>query len=118
MTHLNAITLIGRAGKDPEMRFFESGAIKCALTMAVNRPNNEDKPDWFDLDMWGKTAEIAGEYIRKGQQFAVEGTFGFQFWKDKTTLEDRSRPIVRVDRIELLASSRSSNSDENFGDED
>jgi single-strand DNA-binding protein len=121
---LNLVTLVGRAGKDPEMRYFDSGKIKCALTLAVNRlkrKGEEDKPDWFDLEIWGKTAEITGEYVRKGSLIGITGSLSFSRWQDKTTQEAKERPVIKVDRVELLGSKRDSNSGESElpdGDED
>lgn len=70
---INNVVLVGRAGKDPEMRYFESGKVKTELSMAVTRPTKEKETDWFNVELWGKTAEVAGEYVRKGHQFGVEG---------------------------------------------
>lgn len=106
---LNMVTLVGRAGKDPEMRYFDSGKTKCNLTMAVNRlkrKGEEDKPDWFDLEIWGKTAEIAGEYVRKGSLIGITGSLSFSRWQDKVTQEAKERPVIKVDRLELLGSKR------------
>ena len=46
---VNSITLVGRAGRDPEVRYFESGSMVANLTMAVNRRSNGDEPDWFSV---------------------------------------------------------------------
>jgi single-strand DNA-binding protein len=106
---LNLVTLVGRAGKDPEMRYFDSGKIKCGLTLAVNRnrkKGEETPPDWFDLEMWEKTAEVCGEYVRKGSLIGITGTLTFSRWQDKTTQEAKERPVIKVDRLELLGSKR------------
>jgi len=63
---VNSITLVGRAGRDPEVRYFESGSMVANLTMAVNRRSNNDEPDWFNLEIWGKQAQVAADYVRKG----------------------------------------------------
>ena len=101
---LNLVTIVGRAGRDPELRYFESGNVVCNVSMAVNRRKRDDKPDWFELEMWGRTAEIAGDYVRKGSLFGVTGSLKFDRWKDRNTGEDRQKPVVRVDRLELLGS--------------
>ncbi len=102
---LNVINLVGRAGKDPELRYFESGDVVCNLTLAVDRRRKgEDAPDWFDLELRGRTAEVAGEYVRKGKQIGITGSLRFNRWNDKATGEARQRPVVRVDRLELLGS--------------
>jgi len=46
---LNVVNLIGRAGRDPEIKYFESGKVLCTLTLAVNRRSKDDEPDWFNL---------------------------------------------------------------------
>ncbi|TVQ47238.1 MAG: single-stranded DNA-binding protein [Gloeocapsa sp. DLM2.Bin57] len=104
---LNIVNIVGRAGMDPEIRYFESGSVKCRLTMAVNRPTSkDDEPDWFNLEIWGKTAEIAGNYVRKGSLIGVQGALKIETWSDRNTGEPRSTPIIRVDRLDLLGSKR------------
>ena len=55
---VNSVTLVGRAGRDPEVRYFESGSMVANLTMAVNRRSRDDEPDWFNLEIWGKQAQV------------------------------------------------------------
>lgn len=99
---INSITLVGRAGRDPEVRYFESGSMVANLTMAVNR--NKDETDWFNLEIWGKQAQVAADYVRKGSLIGVIGSVRFEQWTDRTTGEKRSKTIVRVDRLQLLGS--------------
>ena len=103
---MNTITLIGRAGRDPEVRYFESGSMVANLSLAVNAFKRDEDPDWFNLTIWGKQAQVAADYVRKGQQIAVTGRMTTEKWTDKGTGEERSKPIVVVDRIELLGSKR------------
>ena len=104
---LNVVNLVGRAGANPEVRYFDSGSVKCTLPLAVDRRSrNSDQPDWFNLEIWGKTAEVATNYVKKGKQIAVQGTFKIETWTDKNTGGLRSRPIIKVDRLELLGSKR------------
>tara|TARA_B100000214_G_scaffold352824_1_gene308347 strand:+ start:892 stop:1281 length:390 start_codon:yes stop_codon:yes gene_type:complete len=105
---INTVTLVGRAGRDPEVRYFESGTVVANLTMAVNRRNREDEPDWFNLEIWGKQAQVAADYVKKGSLIGVNGSFKMDSWKDRNTGEDRHKPVVRVDRLELLGSKRDS----------
>ena len=107
---INSVTLVGRAGRDPEVRYFESGTVVANLTMAVNRRNREDEPDWFNLEVWGKQAQVAADYVKKGSLIGVTGSFKMDSWKDRNTGEDRNKPVVRVDRLELLGSKRDSES--------
>jgi single-strand DNA-binding protein len=102
---LNVVTLVGRAGIDPEVKYFESGSVVCNVTLAVNRRSrNSDKPDWFNLEMWGKTAEVAGNYVRKGSLIGVTGSLKFDYWQDRSTGAQRSKPVIKVDRLDLLGS--------------
>jgi len=105
---INSVTLVGRAGRDPEVRYFESGTVVANLTMAVNRRNRDDEPDWFNLEIWGKQAQVAADYVKKGSLIGITGSFKLDTWKDRNTGEDRNKPVVRVDRLELLGSRRDS----------
>ena len=105
---INSVTLVGRAGRDPEVRYFESGTVVANLTMAVNRRNSDDEPDWFNLEIWGKQAQVAADYVKKGSLIGITGSFKLDSWKDRNTGEDRNKPVVRVDRLELLGSKRDS----------
>jgi len=114
---INVVSLVGRAGRDPEMKYFESGGVKCSLTLAVNRRSKRtDEPDWFELEIWGKTAEVAGNYVRKGSLIGVKGAVKFDHWKDRNTGEERQKLLIRVDQLELLGSRRDENPDEEEAD--
>ena len=108
MMAINSVTLVGRAGRDPEVRYFESGTVVANLTMAVNRRNRNDEPDQFNLEIWGKQAQVAADYVKKGSLIGITGSFKLDSWKDRNTGEDRNKPVVRVDRLELLGSKRDS----------
>ena len=105
---INSVTLVGRAGRDPEVRYFESGTVVANLTMAVNRRNRDDEPDWFNLEIWGKQAQVAADYVKKGSLIGITGSFKLDSWKDRNTGENSNKPVVRVDRLELLGSKRDS----------
>ena len=108
---LNVVTLVGRVGGDPDVKYFESGTVKCRLTLAVNRTSkSSDQPDWFNLELWGKEAQIAADYIRKGRLIAVKGSLKFDRWQDRNTGTNRSSPVIKVDRFELLDSKRDAES--------
>ncbi len=105
--NLNVVNLVGRAGTDPEVRYFESGSVLCELTLAVNRPTSKtDKPDWFNLKIWGKTAEVAANYVRKGSLIGIQGALTIETWTDRNSGTERSKPVVKVDRLDLLGSKR------------
>ncbi len=108
---INVVHLVGRVGGDPDVKYFESGKVKCRLTLAVRRRSrNSDEPDWFTLEMWDKTAQIAADYVRKGAQIGITGSLKFDRWQDRTTGANRSLPIIRVDQLDLLGSKRDNES--------
>ena len=119
---INTISLVGRAGREPDVRYFESGSTVANFTLAVNRISRSDEPDWFNLEIWGKQAQIAADYVKKGSLIGITGSFKIDSWKDKNTGEDRFKPVVRVDRLNLLSSrkdtdsSNYSNNNNNSGD--
>ncbi|MCW6037260.1 single-stranded DNA-binding protein [Spirulina subsalsa FACHB-351] len=106
MTSLNVVNLVGRAGSDPDVRYFESGSVLCELPLAVDRMRRDDKPDWFNLKIWGKTAEIAANYVKKGSLIGIQGSLTIETWSDRNTGSNRSKPVIRVERLELLGSKR------------
>ena len=112
---INTINLVGRAGREPDVRYFESGSTVANFTLAVNRMSRSDEPDWFNLEIWGKQAQIAADYVKKGSLVGITGSFKIDSWKDKNTGEDRFKPVVRVDRLNLL-SSRKETDNSNFSD--
>ena len=82
------------------------------FTMAVNRRSREEEPDWFNLEIWGKQAQIAADYVKKGSLIGITGSFKIDSWKDKNTGEDRYKPVVRVDRLNLLSSRKESDNNQ------
>ena len=105
---INTINLVGRAGREPDVRYFESGSTVANFTLAVNRISRGDEPDWFNLEIWGKQAQIAADYVKKGSLVGITGSFKIDSWKDKNTGEERFKPVVRVDRLNLLSSRKES----------
>ncbi len=104
---LNVVHLVGRAGADPQVRYFDSGKVLCELSLAVDRRSSKtDAPDWFKLKIWNKTAEIAANYIRKGGLIGIQGELTIETWTDRNTGANRSSPVIVVDRLELLGSKR------------
>lgn len=73
---MNSIVLLGRLVKDPEVRYTQSGKVVCQFTLAVNRPfakEGDVQTDFIPVVVWGKTAEVCGNGLQKGQRALVEG---------------------------------------------
>jgi single-strand DNA-binding protein len=103
---INSITLVGRPGRDPEVKYFESGTMVANLSLAVNRRSRDEEPDWFNLEIWGKTAQFAADYVKKGSLIGVIGSLRIEKWTDRSTGEVKSKPVIRVDSLQLLGSKR------------
>ena len=105
---MNTATIIGRAGQDAEIRYFESGKVKTTFSLAVNRRDlkkQEDITDWFNIEVWDKQAEFAGEYIKKGRQVVVDGRISISKWTDNTG-EEKERFLIVANNIRLLGSKK------------
>ncbi len=105
---MNTAVIVGRAGQDPEIKYFESGKVKTSFSLAVNRWDAKTKSevaDWFSVDVWDKQAEFAGEYIKKGRLVAVDGRIAVNKWTDASGSE-RERFNIIANNVRLLGSKR------------
>jgi len=103
---INLVTLVGRAGRDPEVKYLDTGSVVANFSVAVDRPTKAKETDWFDLELWENTAEVAANHVRKGKLIGVTGSLTFQTWIDKVTGEERSKPVIKVKRLDLLGSKK------------
>lgn len=97
---INNITLVGRAGKDPEIKNFQSGAQVARVTMACTRPTKEKETDWFEIQIWGNQAKVAKDYIKKGHLFGVTGSLREEKWEKDGV--KHSKVVVAAQSIRLL----------------
>ena len=105
---MNNATIIGRAGQDAEIKYFESGKVKTSFSLAVNRwdaKTKEEVADWYNIEVWDKQAEFAGEYIKKGRQVVVDGRISISKWTDQSG-EERERFLIVANNVRLLGSKR------------
>lgn len=105
---MNTATVIGRAGKDAEIKYYESGKVRTTFSLAVNRWDSKTKDnvtDWFNIEVWDKQAEFAGEYIKKGRQVVVDGRISISKWTDQTG-EEKERFLIIANNVRLLGSKR------------
>ncbi len=105
---MNTVTIIGRAGQDAEIKYFESGKVKTSFSLAVNRwdaRTKEEVADWYNIEVWDKQAEFAGEYIKRGRQVAVDGRISISKWNDASG-DTRERYLIVANNIRLLGSKR------------
>ena len=109
MASVNKVILIGNLGRDPETRYMPDGGaitnISIATTDVWKDKNGEkqEKTEWHRVAFFGKLAEIAGEYLKKGSQVYVEGRLQTRKWQDKDGQDKYTTEIV-ADRMQMLGS--------------
>lgn len=103
MSSLNKVELIGRLGGDPETRYMPNGNAVVNITLATSETWNDkqsgqkqEKTEWHRVVLFGKVAEIAGQYLRKGSQVYIEGKLQTRKWQDQSG-QDRYTTEVVVD---------------------
>jgi single-strand DNA-binding protein len=111
MASFNKVIIMGNLTRDPEVRFIPSGTAVCDISLAVNsqwtdRKSNERKEEvtFVEVTLWGRTAEIAGEYLAKGRPVLIEGRLHQDSWEDKETGQKRSKMKVIAESMQLLGS--------------
>lgn len=80
---MNVVTLVGRLGRDPDMRMTANGTSVCNISIATNRPTKGKETDWHRIVIWGKAADVASQYLRKGSECAVTGHLQYRDWEDR-----------------------------------
>jgi len=106
---VNKVILIGNLGKDPEVKVTPSGTPVAKFSLATNERYKDkagqwqDRTEWHNLVAWQRTAEIIGEYVKKGSKIYVEGRLQTSSWDDKTTGEKKYRTEIVVNDLVLLS---------------
>ena len=109
MASINKVILIGNLGRDPEVRYMPSGDAVANITIATTETwkdkagEKQEQTEWHRVAMFGKTAEIAGEYLKKGSQVYIEGKLQTRKWTDKEG-QERYTTEIRADRMQMLGS--------------
>ncbi len=109
MAQLNKVLLIGNLTRDPEVRYTPKGSAVADLGLATNRTwrteTGEEKEEvcYVNVVVWGKQAEAAGKYLKKGRPVFVEGRLQFESWEKNG--EKRTTLKVHCERLQFLGSS-------------
>lgn len=105
---INKVTLIGNLGQDPDTKYMPSGSAVTNLRIATTESfkdretgQQQDRTEWHSVAMFGKLAEIAGEYLRKGSQVYIEGKLRTRKWQDKQG-QDRYTTEIVADQMLML----------------
>jgi single-strand DNA-binding protein len=116
MASVNKAILLGNLGRDPEMRYAPSGdavanfSIATTETWKDKQGVKQEKTEWHRISMFGKQAEIAGEYLKKGSSVYIEGRIQTRTWQDKEGNERQTTEIV-ADRMQMLGGKPSGQSE-------
>jgi single-strand DNA-binding protein len=116
MASFNKVILLGNLTRDPEVRYTPKGSAVTDLGIAVNRQytleNGEKREEvtFVDVTFWGRTAEVAGEYLKKGRPIFIEGRLQLDTWDDKQSGQKRSKLKVIGETMQMLGGPRSGGS--------
>ena len=123
MASVNKVIIVGNLGRDPETRSFPNGDQVANVTIATtdrykDKTSGEMKEitEWHRVSFFGRLAEIAGQYLRKGSQVYVEGSLRTRKWTDKDGIEKYSTEI-RADSMQMLGSRQGMGGGSGGGDE-
>jgi single-strand DNA-binding protein len=107
---VNKVILIGNLGQDPDTKYMPSGSAVTNLRIATSETfkdketgQQQERTEWHSVAMFGRLAEIAGEYLRKGSQVYIEGRLRTRKWQDKQGQDRYSTEIV-ADQMQMLGS--------------
>jgi single-strand DNA-binding protein len=110
---INKVILLGHLGKDPELKYTPQGTPVAKFSLATSdrykdkEGNWQDRTEWHNITAWGRTAEIAGEYLKKGRQVYIEGALRTHSWDDKQTGQKKYMTEVVLNELVLLGGGRS-----------
>ena len=107
---VNKVMLVGNLGRDPEMRALPSGQQVANFSLATSRRykdrdgNRKDETEWHNIVVFGKQAEIAGQYLTKGKMVFVEGRIQTRSWDDKESGKKQYKTEIICDNLQMLGS--------------
>jgi single-strand DNA-binding protein len=105
---VNKVILVGRLGKDPEMKSLPSGTIVTKFSIATDEKytdragEKQERTEWHNIVAWGKLAEICGQYLRKGKLVYIEGAIRTDSWEDKESGQKKYRTEIIANTMQML----------------
>jgi single-strand DNA-binding protein len=112
MPSINKVLILGNLTRNPEIKYTPAGKAVATLGMAMNETWKTDSGEkresavFVDVELWGRTAEVAGEYLKKGSQCYIEGSLKLDQWEDKTTQQKRSKLTIRGDKLTMFGGNK------------
>jgi single-strand DNA-binding protein len=116
MASFNKVILMGNLTRDPELRYTPKGTAVAKIGLAVNRVwrtetgESKEEVTFVDVDVFGRTAENVGQYMRKGSPILIEGRLRLDTWEDKQTQQKRSKLGVVAETVQFLGGGRGASS--------
>jgi len=117
---INKVTLVGNLGRDPEMRYTQSGTAVANFTVATsekwkdkNSGEMQERTEWHRIVVWGKLGEICGQYLSKGRQVYIEGRLQTREWEDKDGNKRYTTEVV-ANEMKMLGTKDSRESTNTF----
>ena len=110
MASFNKVILVGNLTRDPELRYTPKGMAIAKIGLAINRSwktetgETKEEVTFVDVDVFGRTAENVGQYMRKGRPILIEGRLRLDQWDDKQTGQKRSKLGVVAETVQFLGS--------------
>ena len=104
---VNKNVFVGKIYKDPDVKYFESGAVLAEFDLAVRRqyPSKDGpKQDYMKVKCWSKTAEFVANYVREKAELAVKGELEIESWTDRATGKLRTKAVITARSLNLLGS--------------
>ena len=105
---MNNVCLIGNLTRDPEVKYTTGGTAVCELGVAINKKwtdrdkQRKEKTIFIDVVCWGNTAELAGDYLKKGRKVGIEGELDQDNWEDKSTGAKRTKLKVTCNKLDFI----------------
>ncbi len=105
---VNRVILVGRLGKDPEIRSLPSGTSVTKFSLATDEKftdkngQKQERTEWHNIVVWGKLAEICGQYLRKGKLVYIDGSIRTESWDDKETGVKKYRTDIVAKDMQML----------------
>jgi single-strand DNA-binding protein len=115
MASFNKVIIAGNLTRDPELRYTPKGTAVARITLAVNRNyttetgEKKEEVSFIDVDVWGRQAEVIGQYMKKGRPLLVEGRLKLDTWEDKNTKQKQSKLKVVLEGFSFIDSNRADN---------
>ena len=108
--NINRVVLVGNLTRDPEMKHLPSGTALCSLRIAVNTRRKDesgqwtDKPNYFDVSVWGAQGESCAQYLAKGRPVAIDGRLEWREWEASDGSGKRQAVEIVADNVQVLGS--------------